>query len=66
MNQRCLFCIAVSVHFCVFISQLSELVWKLAEEINLQSASKRFPSFGPTANSNKRNAKNPDFAEIET
>ena len=40
-------------HFCVFLSQLSELVWKLTEEISLQSAPKRFPSFGPPANSNK-------------
>ena len=44
-------------HFCVFLSQLSELVWKLAEEISLQLATKRFPSFGPLANSNKSNAK---------
>ena len=48
-------------HFCVFLSQLSELVWKLAEEISLQSASKRFPSFGPPANGNKSNAKNSRF-----
>ena len=47
-------------HFCVFLSQLSELVWKLAEEVNLQlvqSASKRFPPFGPPANGNKSNTK---------
>ena len=44
-------------HFCVFPSQLSERVWKLAEEISLQSASKRFPSFSPPANDNKSNAK---------
>ena len=44
-------------HFCVFLSQLSELIWKLAEEISLQSASKRFPSFGLPANGNKSNAK---------
>ena len=44
-------------HFCVFLSQLSELVWKLAEEISLQSASKCFPSFGPPANGNKSIAK---------
>ena len=44
-------------HFCLFLSQLSELVWKLAEEISLQSASKRFPSFGPPANGNKSNSK---------
>ena len=46
----------VTVSFCVFLSKLSELVWKLAEEI-LQSALKRFPSFGPPANGNKSNAK---------
>ena len=44
-------------HFYVFLSQLSELIWKLAEEISLQSASKRFPSFGLPANGNKSNAK---------
>ena len=48
-------------HFCIFLSQLSELVWKLAEEISLQSASKRFPSFGPPANGNKSNAKKSRF-----
>ena len=48
-------------HFCVFLSQLSELVWKLAEEISLQSASKRFPSFGPPANGNKSNSKKSRF-----
>ena len=48
-------------HFCAFLSQLSELVWKLAEEISLQSASKRFPSFGPLANDNKSNAKKSRF-----
>ena len=48
-------------HFCVFLSQLSELVWKLAEGISLQSASKRFQSFGPPANDNKSNAKKPRF-----
>ena len=47
-------------HFCVFLSKLSELVWKLAEEI-LQSALKRFPSFGPSANGNKSNAKKSRF-----
>ena len=47
-------------HFCVFLSKLSELVWKLAEEI-LQSALKRFPSFGPPANGNKSNAKKSRF-----
>ena len=44
-------------HFCVFLSQLSELVWKLAEEISLQLASKCFPSFGPLANGNRSKAK---------
>ena len=47
-------------HFCVFLSKLSELVWKLAEEI-LQSALKRFPSFGPPANGNKSKAKKSRF-----
>ena len=49
------------VHFCVFFSQLSEHVWKLAEELSLQSASKRYPSFGPPANGNKSNAKKSPF-----
>ena len=44
-------------HFCVFLSQLSEFVWKLAEQISPQSASNRFPYFGPPANDNKSNAK---------
>ena len=48
-------------HFCVFLSQLSEPVWKLAEEISLQSASKRLPSSGPPANGNKSNAKKSKF-----
>ena len=48
-------------HFCVFLSQLSELVWKLAEEISLQSAPKRFPSFGRPANGDKSNAKKSRF-----
>ena len=48
-------------HFCVFLSQLSELVWKLAEEISLQSASKCFQSFGPPVNGNKSNAKKSRF-----
>ena len=51
----------LSFHFCVFLSQLSELVWKLAEEISLQSASKYFQSFGPPANGNKSNAKKSRF-----
>ena len=48
-------------YFCIFLSQLYELVWKLAEKISLQSASKRFPSFGPPANGNKSNAKKSRF-----
>ena len=48
-------------HFCVFLSQLSEFVWKLAEDISLQSASRRFPSFGPPANGNKSNPKKSRF-----
>ena len=44
-------------HFCVFLSQLSELEWMLAEEISPQSASKRFLSFSPPAKGNKSNAK---------
>ena len=34
---------------------------KLAEEISLQSASKRFPSFSPPANGNKSNTKKSRF-----
>ena len=48
-------------HFCVVFSQLSELVWKLTEEISLQLASKRFSSFGSPANGNKSNAKKSRF-----
>ena len=48
-------------HFCVFLSQLSEPVWKLAEEISLQSTSKRLPSSGPPANGNNSNAKKSRF-----
>ena len=48
-------------HFCVFLSQLPELVWKLAEEISLQSASKHFPSLGPPANNNKNDANKSRF-----
>ena len=48
-------------HFCVFLSQLSELVWKLAEEISLESAPKGVPSFGPPANNNKSTAKKSRF-----
>ena len=48
-------------HFCLFLSQLSELVWKLVDEISLQSASKRFPSFGPLANGNTSKANKSRF-----
>ena len=48
-------------HFCVFLSRLSELVWKLAEEISFQSASKLSPSCGPPASGNKSNAKKSRF-----
>ena len=48
-------------HLCVFLSQLFELVWKPAEEISFQSASKCFQSFGPPANGNKSNAKKSRF-----
>ena len=48
-------------HFCVFFSRLSEHVWKLAEELSLQSVSKRFPSFDPPANGNKSNARKSPF-----
>ena len=48
-------------HFGVFLLQLSELVWKLTEGISLQSASKRFPSFGSPAKGNKSKAKNTRF-----
>ena len=50
-------------HFCVFLSQLSEPVWKLGEEIQIsfQSASKRLASSGPPANGNKSNAKKSRF-----
>jgi len=34
--------------------------------ISLQSASKRFPSFGHPANGNKNNSKKSYFAQIET
>ena len=49
------------LHSCVFLLQLSELVWKLTEEISLQSASKRFLSFGPPSIGNESNAKNSWF-----
>ena len=62
-----------SLYCCCFISAYSfhnylhELVWKLAEELSLQSAYKRFPSFsGPPAKTIKVTPKNPDFAQIET
>ena len=48
-------------HFCVFLSRLSELVWKLAGEISHQLALKRFPSLGPPANGNESNAKKSRF-----
>ena len=48
-------------HFCVFLSRLSELVWKLAGEISYQLALKRFPSLGPPANGNESNAKKSRF-----
>ena len=44
-------------HVCAFLSQLSELVRKLAEEIRIPLASKRFPSFGPPDNGNENKAK---------
>ena len=48
-------------HFCAFLSQLSELVWKLAKEISLQVASKHFPSFGPPANGNENDTNKSRF-----
>ena len=44
---------------CVLLSQLFELVRKLAEEISRQSAPKRFLCFGPPANGNKVTPKIP-------
>ena len=45
-------------HFYLFLSRLSELVWKLTGEISLQLALECSPSlFGPP-NSNESNAKN--------
>ena len=55
------FIVAVSFLLIPFTIICSELVWKLAEEISLQSASKRFPSFGPPANGTKSNAKKSRF-----
>ena len=53
--------LSFSLYCCCFISAYSFhnylLVWKLAEEISLQSALKCFQSFGPPANGNKSNAK---------
>ena len=46
-------------HLCVLLSQLFELVRKLAEEISRQSAPKRFLCFGPPANGNKVTPKIP-------
>ena len=51
------FIVAVSFLLIPFTIICSELIWKLAEEISLQSPSKCFPSFGPPANSTKSNAK---------
>ena len=48
-------------HFCVFLSRLSELVWKLAGEMSHQLALKRFPSLVPPANGNEINAKKSRF-----
>ena len=48
-------------HFCVFLSRLSELLWKQAREISYQLALKRFPSLGPPANGNESNAKKSRF-----
>ena len=65
-SHQCLNCFFLTV-FIVAVSflripfQLSELVWKLVEEISLQSASKCFPCFGPPANGNKSNAKKSRF-----
>ena len=49
-------------HFCVFLSQLSELVWKLAEEIKSSIGIKTLPIFCPPANGNKSNAKKTRFS----
>ena len=46
-------------HLCVLLSQLFELVRKLAEEISRQSAPKHFLCFGPPANGNKVTPKIP-------
>ena len=55
-------------HFCVFLSQLSELVWKLAEEItkafNRHQSASHLLVLRPTAI--KVTPKNLDFAQIET
>ena len=42
-------------HFCLFLSRLSELLWKLAGEISFQMPLKRFTSLGPPANGNESN-----------
>ena len=48
---------SVLFHFCVFLSLLSEFVWKWAGEMSLQLALKCFHSLGPPANGKERNAK---------
>ena len=48
-------------HFCIFLSRLSELVWKLVGEISLQLALKRQPSLGPLIDGNEDNAKKSRF-----
>ena len=53
-------------HFCLFLPQLPELVWKVAEKLSLQSASKRFPSLVLRLTTMKVTPKIPDFAQIET
>ena len=58
--------LSYSLYCCCFISAYSShnylSLWKLAEEISLQSASKRrFQSSGPPANGNKSNAKKSRF-----
>ena len=58
---------SVSVPFCFFLSQLSELVWKLAGEKSLQLAALgSFPFPGPPANGNESNAKKSRFCSNRT
>ena len=45
----------------LFLSRLSELVWKLEGEISLQLELKRLPSLGPPAKGNERKAKKSRF-----